>query len=268
MKTKSLYKNHFLEILYLGGFSAFLLKILISGDAIKYVHPRFIPFLIAGALFAAVIAGAMMISPAAKCHHKVSGIRIVLLVIPVLLGLITPPDTSAMTAYANADQISQSVQAQYPQKQPRLIMQDGKGSDQAQDLNDDQFPEPMNSVRRSREFILDENKFFPIVSDMYESPAAYEGKHITFTGLVYHKKDTPYEEMAVMRLMMTCCSADLQPIGLLCSYPGSAKLAEKSWVKVEGVLSSKKSQQGVLPFVKVEKIEPAEKPAQEYVYPL
>jgi putative membrane protein len=217
-----------------------------------------------GAFFASLIVVAIILAPAEKHGHKVSWVRIVLLVIPVLLGFIAPPDTEAMTQSANADQITQNVSSQPVQQQSTLVF----SKDLSQDQIDEQLPEPLKKVRHASSFALDDEKFFSVVQDMYDNPAVYKGKHISFVGLVYHRKKSPANEMAVMRLMMTCCSADLQPVGLICNQSGASDWKDKTWVKIEGVLTSKESEQGELPIVVVDTIKQTEKPAQEYVYPL
>ena len=99
----------------------------------------------------------------------------------------------------------------------------------------------------------------------------YEGYTITITGYVL--KDTKAygeNELAVARLAMTCCVADLAPAGILCDYSQAKSLNENSWVNVEGTLTLNyddyDGHKYADPIITVTQITPAEK-VEGYVYP-
>lgn len=72
------------------------------------------------------------------------------------------------------------------------------------------------------------------------------------------------DEFVPARLMMTSCTADPEPVGLVCQYDKASDLEEDSWVTVEGTLFI--NQTYGEPDLVVTKITPA-KEVEGYVYP-
>ena len=55
-------------------------------------------------------------------------------------------------------------------------------------------------------------------------------------------------------------------VGFLCECEEVKKLEDRQWVEIEGTID-KGDYHGNIPIIKVEKIQKAEKPEEEYVYP-
>ncbi len=53
---------------------------------------------------------------------------------------------------------------------------------------------------------------------------------------MHPRKNRAADEFALARLVMTCCVADLTPVGVICKYDQASELKADSWVSVEGVL--------------------------------
>ncbi|MPN48193.1 hypothetical protein SDC9_195798 [bioreactor metagenome] len=95
----------------------------------------------------------------------------------------------------------------------------------------------------------------------------YEGYNIFITGFVFN--DTQYlaeGEFVPARLAMTCCVADLTPIGILCKYDDASKLKAGEWVTVEGVIHKEQNEGEDEPQITVTGITPA-KEVPGYIYP-
>ncbi|MDD3364865.1 MAG: TIGR03943 family protein, partial [Syntrophomonas sp.] len=69
------------------------------------------------------------------------------------------------------------------------------------------------------------------------------------------------------RFMMTCCTDDMQPIGLLCQYPRANELKKDSWVKVPGTIEETEFEGQKVPLFQADDVVGAEKPKNDYVYP-
>lgn len=245
MKRIQLKSSRIFPILYLAGFSLFIMTLLITGNTSSYVHPRFVPFLWAGAVLAFLIIISMLILSPGEHASPLSWKKALILFIPLLFAFTVPPD---VTPAADENSITGSLQSQ-------------EGPSAA-------VPEPVLLARKSESFPLDETRFYMIITDMYDNPSLYKGKRVRLTGMVFHKKNAPSEECAILRMLMTCCAADLQPVGLVCVMKPGLSFGQKAWVHAEGTISLKPSEQGEIPVLEVEKAEPAEKPAQEYIYPI
>lgn len=233
------------SLLYLAGFSLFIMKLLLTGEIASYVHPRFIPFLWAGAVLALLIIVCSLL-PRFSVHAPfLSWKKAAILFIPLLFAFTVPPDASSL---ADENSVADSFQNR--------------------DSHPEAVPEPVVRARASAEFPLNEAHFYMILTDMYDSPAFYKGKRVRLTGMVFHRKNAPAGECALLRMMMTCCAADLQPVGLVCIMPKNTDFAQKEWVSVEGTIEIQKDEQGDIPVIRSDKASRTEKPAQEYIYPL
>ena len=68
--------------------------------------------------------------------------------------------------------------------------------------------------------------------DAMEHPDRYDGKNITYTGMVMRPNDFPAGYFVPGRMAMTCCANDMTFLGYACKYEGASKLIERQWVKV------------------------------------
>jgi len=66
---------------------------------------------------------------------------------------------------------------------------------------------------------------------------------------------------------MSCCAADMQPVGLLAHYDKAKDLKQDAWMIVKGKLEIVESNGEKTPIIVVESIQDAKKPINEYVYP-
>ena len=65
----------------------------------------------------------------------------------------------------------------------------------------------------------------------------YKGYTVLITWFVFKGSEMlQADEFVSARLMMSCCTADLTPAGLLCNYDKAAELKADSCVTVEGTL--------------------------------
>ena len=119
---------------------------------------------------------------------------------------------------------------------------------------------------------VNSSNFTHITDDiMYINTDKYIGQKIKITGFVYKDATTTKNEFVVARLMIICCAADAAIAGLLCDFDNASSFKTDQWVTVTGTIGkvshlySSKTQK--IPFIKVDKVELAEKPTMPYVYP-
>jgi len=108
------------------------------------------------------------------------------------------------------------------------------------------------------------------VSEINNNPQKYAGYKIKLTGFVYIDPELCHEgEFMASRMLMTCCAADVTPLGLICKYDKTSELKISSWVTVEGTLISEEQkyngQSYDTPGITVTEIIPA-KEVSGYVY--
>lgn len=104
--------------------------------------------------------------------------------------------------------------------------------------------------------------------DCMENPKKYEGKRISFLGLVYNPDKLKKGVFVPGRFAMTCCVEDVTFIGFKCKYPQEDKIPHKSWIRItaEVRVEFAREYKGKGPVLYPVTIEPAEKPEDELVY--
>lgn len=117
---------------------------------------------------------------------------------------------------------------------------------------------------------LKEENFYCYLEDIQKDIYKYEGRDIEVEGMVYKSKDIKSNQFIITRLVMNCCAADSQYIGVICDYNG-ASLKECTWVRVIGKIthsniSDIRGKAKVLPLVTVDKVENIKQPKETFIY--
>lgn len=115
--------------------------------------------------------------------------------------------------------------------------------------------------------------FLAMMEALWENTDSYLGRKIEMLGFVYEDPLLGPDDFVLARLIMPCCAADAQVAGLLCRYHERGQLEPGQWVTVSGNLAQMPyynvdlHQVVSMPYIEVTAIVPAQKPAQEYIYP-
>lgn len=107
--------------------------------------------------------------------------------------------------------------------------------------------------------------------DCLENPKKYEGKTVSFLGLVFNPDKLKKGIMVPGRFAMTCCVDDITFIGFKTKYDRENEIPHKSWIKIKAEIHVEfaKEYKGKGPVLYPITVEPAEKPAtqeEELVY--
>ncbi len=97
----------------------------------------------------------------------------------------------------------------------------------------------------------------------------FEGKQVAMIGQVAHRKKAQHERgpFQLVRFVMVCCAADVQPIAVMVQYPKSAPdFVSMSWVKVIGKVRFQNVGDHVEPAVDALKVAPIPQPSDQYLY--
>ena len=114
--------------------------------------------------------------------------------------------------------------------------------------------------------------FINTYEDIYGNPHNYFGRAINMKGFIYKQKGLNKDEFILSRIVVSCCAADAQLVGILCDYSEGEKFTEGTWVNIEGTLGEreykdyKSGEISIIPIIKVNKIEKLDKQNNEYIY--
>ena len=79
--------------------------------------------------------------------------------------------------------------------------------------------------------------------DVMDRPERYAGKTVTYTGEILKPRELGPECFVPGRMVMTCCEADMQFLGLICRYKGAANFKDRDWVKVTARIEAEENEQ-------------------------
>ena len=112
--------------------------------------------------------------------------------------------------------------------------------------------------------------FYCYLEDLQKNINNYTGRSVEVEGMIYRKKDLGKNQFVVTRLVMNCCAADSQYVGVICQY-GGINIGEAQWVKIYGEIDKIKvkdmnGKERELPLVKIRKLESIREPQGVFIY--
>ncbi|WP_051280265.1 TIGR03943 family putative permease subunit [Anaerovorax odorimutans] len=292
MKSKNAWVyniNILIEIFVLLGFAAFFIVTITTSSVTQYVHPRNIPFMLFAAA-AMIIIGFILIyqtfvkkKKINENNDKVEVSMLIFFVIPLIMAFIIPPmefDSSAKNVSSvqlsteNSMGNSKTANNENNDKQPEnSYSTNDENNEDNYDEEFDSFSENYDGSGSNYDIengniVMDSNKFYHYLNEFYSDIDDYEGVGVEAYGFVFKdNQQFPDTSFVLGRLMMVCCAADMQTVGLLCNYDKSSELKMDSWVRVTGTIKKTELNGETIPSLEVKSIEPIEKPEQDYIYP-
>lgn len=243
------------QAIILFGFALYFVGIILFGSVYRYVHARHIPMLLFSAavffmigiiklrIYAYPSQGAF--SEQRECGGLFSPVIFALALIGMIL---IPGQVITFSQFSYSDSLaSTATQA------PALT---------APTAERQRIQKPSGSI------VMDDNTFAEWLTELYTKPDAWVGKKITARGAVW--KDGDFfgkDEFAVARMMMICCAADMQPVGILAQWKDISTLTDGEWVEVTGTLSKQPYKNTFDPLIIVETVTKITAPHNIYIYP-
>jgi putative membrane protein len=280
-QRKVLNPQVFLELMCYITFSALLIYLAWSGKYQSYVTPKMLPYLYFAASVMLIWTGVGMFR-LFRPQHKTRVAHCFVLVIPIILYLL--PHNSISASDLSSGYLSGNTLV-------GLTGQSGKGnatgnpassangatdSNSANDTNngitsDSPDESQQNDLPgldvKNKKITVDDDRFGMWLSELYTNMEKYEGYQISIKGFVYKDPETmKSNEFVPARLMMSCCSADLSPFGIICKYDKASELKKDTWLTVEGTIHVGQYMDQDEPQVTVTKTSPAQK-VDGYIFP-
>ncbi len=243
-------RAHWIKVLFFLALAFFFAQRFLSGIVFYYIGRRFawlVPVAAIGCVCMAL--GVWLQRAEAHVHdhdedehrhgHALTRAGLVLVMIPLLLGWLVPPQPLGSAALAT-----------------REI---GLGAPEPVSMG---AVQPLSLGRREKN-ILDWLAAFAQNPD----PQAFVGQEAHVVGFVYRdERFAPETSFMVTRFAITCCVADATAVGLLVRWPQAGALATDTWVEVRGRFDVGVFQGQSLPVLVAESVVPVEPPAQPYLY--
>lgn len=244
-----------LEFLCCFFFGALILYLVLSQKYLFYVTPRMKPYL----YFTAIIMFLWGLSSLPKLltfKYKIRSSHCFVLAIPALLimlphsqlkssdidsygnsGIASFSDASKQNTNASSENL-QSISSESPDYTETTdnseALETENSSDTSYSEADVYSPKLGGLDTENKKIVISDEEYGMWMTEIYSNMYSYDGYSIELTGFVYKDEGFLENEFSPSRLMMTCCTADLTPAGLLCKYDKANELEENSWVKVTG----------------------------------
>ncbi len=175
-------------------------------------------------------------------HHSLTWAGLALVVLPMVLGILIPPQPLGAAALENRE-INVTTQ-------PRNVLPAAVRA-----------AAQKNAADRN---LLDWLNAFTASSDPVQE---YTGQPVDVIGFVYHDERLADDEVLISRFIVSCCVADANVAGMIVRWPGAAELAADQWVEVSGMLEPGQFDGQKVPTLAAQSVTPVEVPQQPYLYP-
>lgn len=258
--------NELLWFIILIGFSALLYYLLTTGNINIFIHPKMIKY-IKGAFVGFIILSINQLSKifTFRGRSKVK-ISYSLFILILILGFTT--STLALnSSIANMKEVNLGG---------ALNSSTGKSENNQSQVKSELVYKSTVSVedKYNNDLItFESDNYYRLLNYLNEDPKSYEGKNVVIEGFVFKDSNFKPNEFVVARLIMVCCAADAQVVGLLSDYEKTAELEKDQWVRVEGKITyidnadKKYGEDPKVPLINVSKVEKIEQPSNPYIYP-
>ncbi len=267
-------KNVALKILLLFGFSVFFLITIFTGSVSLYVHPRIIPYMFFAAAAMISIALLLFRDLFKPTKENENSWPLLFFIIPLILAFSLPAKSFDSSTGAIGDiQLSSggatsTSTVEATQKSGNTENAEESGSDLDTGDTDENEAAKEGLSLQNGVLVMDSNNFYECLCEIYADLDQYKQTPVEVVGFVFREDESlADDEFVPARLMMVCCAADMQPVGLLCQYDKASELKADSWVKVIGTIEETKFDGGTIPCIVAQSVEITEEPDAAYVYP-
>lgn len=240
-----------LKSLLLVALGLYLYTRLTSGVIEFYIHPRFISLVLLASVGLLIVAASFFLrqqganehddhSHGHDDHGHLSWLGLFVIAVPVILGLLVPPQPLGAAAVGNRE------------------VQVGNLSSIAPPRSDERMG-----------LIAGERNILDWLTNFQRNPddTIFNDAEANVTGFLYRDERFAANEFMLARFVVSCCVADASPIGLIVHSDEAAGFADDQWLQVRGHFLVGKFINAEMPILIADVISPIEQPKQPYLYP-
>ncbi len=238
--------------------SLWMLRLLVSREVLLYVHPRmriFVGFAVLGFL---VLSAVTARSALGGTGGRAPRAGYAMFLVPLTLAVAGGPRALGAGAAEN-----------------RLLRTAAPGT--AQSAGPGRAERTLDSILAAAApgsvLSFEDDFHSAMAADMAAAPERYEGRRLSLVGFAHRVPGLPADRVFVTRLLITCCAADAEPVGVLASWPGAEGLRGGEWMRVTGTAKRTAyrnpytGKDSFVAMVEVDEVVPGEQPASAYLYP-
>jgi putative membrane protein len=260
-----------MKSLILLSIAIFFVYIVATGKVLLYVHPRIVPYIKVSIPFMLILAFDNMKGVFHSRRKRTNKSEYIFFLIPIVLAIFIPVKTmdSSTISFSSieANTLASKTKGNSTANNSYNQSNEANSTKDAQTEAEDKVDTNNGLLMINDEIVMTDTNFVKWVAEISDNMNKYKGKKISVVGFVFKSDMLSKNEFVPARLMMTCCTADLQPVGFLCRYNEGELLTKDSWVLVKGTIDVENYKGQDMPVIIGESVDKADKPKVDYVYP-
>ncbi|WP_163192757.1 TIGR03943 family putative permease subunit [Clostridium thermarum] len=223
-------------------------RMIYNGDIRNFIHPEMVKYSIFGTAAIAVMLIYNLMNIFKAGHSEEIKYGYILFLIPVVIYLFLKP-----AELSESSAINRGVNLMFY-----------KGLNTEEDYHDHSHAHGDGDMLIENDNIIFNNdNFFTTIKEIYGHLEDYNDKSVIIKGFVVKEKDIR-DSFLLSRMVVSCCAADTEIIGIRSQYNKSSSIKGGQWVEVKGRF--KQAAKGEAPVLVVEKVKTIERPKDSYLY--
>jgi len=273
--------NELIWFLILIGFTCYFYMIISTNKLTLFVHPKMVKYVKFALYFFIILVIFQGKNIYAIKKAKKLKLGYIMFLIPLVLGILLKPEGISIDSAINKGFSLTSQLKINTLKHKHTVLADGT---EVCDINEKDTHSTDNasgtlkgalesiSLLKETTINMTSGNFINTYDDIYGNPHKHIGRAINIKGFIYNQKGLNKDEFILSRIVVSCCAADAQLVGILCDYSNEKKFTEGTWVNIEGTLGEreykdfKSGEVSVIPIIKINKLEKTDKSGNEYIY--
>ncbi|WP_139903556.1 TIGR03943 family putative permease subunit [Clostridium thermarum] len=223
-------------------------RMIYNGDIRNFIHPEMVKYSIFGAAAIAVMLIYNFINIFKAGYSEEIKYGYILFLIPVVIYLFFKP-----TELSESSAINRGVNLMFY----KSLSTGEHHHDHSHSHGDG------NMLMENDHIIFNNDNFFTTIKEIYGHLEDYKDKSVIIKGFVVKEKDI-WDSFLLSRMVVSCCAADTEIIGIRSQYNKSSSIKGGQWVEVKGRF--KQASKGEVPVLVVEKVKIIERPKDSYLY--
>ncbi|MBZ9688956.1 TIGR03943 family protein [Clostridium estertheticum] len=278
---KKLNLNEFIWFIILIGFTCYFYMIISTNKITLFIHPKMVKYVKFALYFFIVLVIFQGKNIYAFKKAKSLKLGYIMFLIPLTLGILLKPVGVSVDSAINKGFSLTSQMKISTLKHKHTVLEDGtevcdineKDTHSTENANE-QLKMSLESISllKGKTINMTSGNFINAYEDIYGNPHNHVGRTINMKGFIYNQKGLNKAEFILSRIVVSCCAADAQLVGILCDYSGEKVFPEGTWINIEGTLGereykdAKSGEISVIPIIKVSKAKKIDVNNNEYIY--
>ncbi|KPU45419.1 putative two-component membrane permease complex subunit [Oxobacter pfennigii] len=265
---KKINVNELIWFIILTGFTVYLYMLISTGKINTFIHPKMLSYVYFSLGVFALLSVFQLKKIFRKSYSKSIKPGFLIFLAPLILGFaVNPGGLNSDIIGKKGITISQNNSIAQAQQANDNISESTFENNTTARSNEDKFNFPEVRIE------INESNFVMETDDIYLNAEALQGKEVSISGFVYTDEGFKQNQFVTARMLMACCAADTEVIGLLCQVDEGSMPKKDQWIKVTGKLFMTKHVQTYtqeeieIPAILVDNIESIPTPEIPYVYP-